>query len=126
MKKQLRLGSGSGFWGDALDPAVELLEHGSLDYLSMDYLAELTMALLQRQRLKDPSLGYIPDLTTHMRELLPLARKSGTRIICNGGGANPRAGAEKVRDLARELGLKGMRIAVVEGGATWASAFRTV
>lgn len=115
MKKQLRLGSGSGFWGDALDPAVELLEHGSLDYLSMDYLAELTMALLQRQRLKDPSLGYIPDLTTHMRELLPLARKSGTRIICNGGGANPRAGAEKVRDLARELGLKGMRIAVVEG-----------
>ncbi len=115
MKKQVRLGSGSGFWGDALDPAVELLERGELDYLSMDYLAELTMALLQRQRLKDPSTGYIPDLTVHMRDLLPLARKASTRIICNGGGANPRAGAERVRDLARELGLKGLRIAVVEG-----------
>lgn len=115
MTKHVRLGAGSGFWGDALDPAVELLEKGGLDYLSMDYLAELTMALLQRQKLKDPGAGYIPDLPVHMRALLPLARKAGTRIICNGGGANPRAGAERIRDLARELGLQGTRIAVVEG-----------
>jgi hypothetical protein len=109
------LGAGSGYWGDALDPAVELLAKGSLDYLSMEYLAELTMALLQRQKLKNPELGYIPDLPTHMRELLPLAREKGTRIVCNGGGANPRAGARRVRDLARELGLHGTRIAVIEG-----------
>jgi hypothetical protein len=115
MTKHVRLGAGSGFWGDALDPAVELLEKGGLDYLSMDYLAELTMALLQRQKLKDPGAGYIPDLPVHMRALLPLARKAGTRIVCNGGGANPRAGAERIRDLARELGLHGTRIAVVEG-----------
>ena len=115
MTKHVRLGAGSGFWGDALDPAVELLEKGALDYLSMDYLAELTMALLQRQKLKDPGSGYIPDLPVHMRALLPLARKAGTRIVCNGGGANPRAGAERIRDLACELGLQGTRIAVVEG-----------
>lgn len=115
MTRHVRLGAGSGFWGDALDPAVELLERGRLDYLAMDYLAELTMALLQRQKLKDANSGYIPDLPVHMRALLPLARKSGTRVICNGGGANPRAGAERIRDLARELGLEGTRIAVIEG-----------
>lgn len=115
MTKHVRLGAGSGFWGDALDPAVELLEKGDLDYLSMDYLAELTMALLQRQKLKNPKAGYIPDLPEHMRALLPLARQSGTRIVCNGGGANPRAAAERIREVARELGLSGTRIAVIEG-----------
>lgn len=115
MTRHVRLGAGSGFWGDALDPAVELLDKGKLDYLSMDYLAELTMALLQRQKLKDGNSGYIPDLPAHMRTLLPLARRSGTRIVCNGGGANPRTGAERIRDLARELGLQGTRIALIEG-----------
>lgn len=115
MRSSLRLGAGSGFWGDALDPAVELLEKGELDYLSMDYLAELTMALLQRQKLKDANAGYIPDLPAHMSALMPLAHRSGTRIVCNGGGANPRAGGERIRALARELGLSGLRVGVVEG-----------
>ena len=115
MRRSLRLGAGSGFWGDALDPAVELLERGALDFLSMDYLAELTMALLQRQRLKDPEAGYIPDLPAHLSVLLPIARARGTRIVCNGGGANPRAAGERIRELAGELGLAGLRIGVVEG-----------
>ncbi len=115
MKDVIRLGSGSGFWGDAIDPAEESLRKGKLDYLCMDYLAELTMALLQRMKLKNPEAGYIPDLIDHMRTLLPLARKSGTRIICNGGGVNPRAAGEQLRVLANELGLSGLRIAVVEG-----------
>lgn len=115
MTTVVRLGSGSGFWGDALDPALELLEKGRLDYLGMDYLAELTMALLQRQRLKDPQQGYVPDLVPHMQALLPLARRAGTRIVCNGGGANPRSGAERVREVARELGLRGTRVALIEG-----------
>jgi len=115
MGKQIRIGAGSGFWGDALDPAVELIERGNLGYIGMDYLAELTMALLQRQKLKDPKKGYIPDVVDHLRVLLPLARKHGTKIICNGGGANPRAAAERVRELATELGLHGTRIAVIEG-----------
>ncbi len=115
MKPVVRLGAGSGFWGDALDPAEELLARGELDYLSMDYLAELTMALLQRARLKDPREGYIPDLVPHMSSLLPLARRSGARIVCNGGGANPRGGATRVRELARERGLAGTRVALIEG-----------
>ena len=115
MGRTLRLGSGSGFWGDALDPAVELLERGELDYLGLDFLAELTMALLQRQRNKDPNAGYTPDLVPFFRSLLPLAASSGTRIVCNGGGVNPGAAGEAVRDLARELGLGHMRIATVHG-----------
>lgn len=115
MKDIIRLGSGSGFWGDALDPAAESLRKGKLDYLCMDYLAELTMALLQRAKLKDPKAGYIPDLAEHMRVLMPLARAAGTRIVCNGGGVNPRAAGEMLCALAAELGLNGLRIAVVEG-----------
>ena len=115
MKSVIRLGSGSGFWGDALDPAEELLARGELDYLSMDYLAELTMALLQRVRLKNAGEGYIPDLIPHMAALLPLARARGTRLVCNGGGVNPRGAAVRVRDLARDKGLLGTRVALVEG-----------
>ena len=73
MAASLRLGAGSGFWGDAIDPALELLAHGELDYLGMDYLAELTMALLQRLRKKSVNAGYIPDMPEHLRQLLPLA-----------------------------------------------------
>lgn len=115
MKDVVRMGSGSGFWGDALDPAEFSLRHGKLDYLCMDYLAELTMALLQRMKLKNPEAGYIPDLIDHMRVLLPLAHAAGTKIICNGGGVNPGAAGRRLRELAEELGLRGLRIAVVEG-----------
>jgi hypothetical protein len=115
MKETLRIGAGSGFWGDALDPAEELLQGGKLDYMSMDYLAELTMALLQRAKMKNPGAGYIPDIVPHMQALMPIAREQGTRLICNGGGVNPRAGAEKVAQTATELGLKGMKVALVEG-----------
>lgn len=115
MKKMVRIGSGSGFWGDALDPAEELIKGGNLDYMGFDYLAELTMALLQRAKMKNPEAGYIPDMITHMRALMPAAKQSGTRLICNGGGVNPRSGAKKVVEVARELGLKGQRIALVEG-----------
>lgn len=112
---RIRIGSGSGFWGDALDPALELVESGGIDVLAMDYLAELTMALLQRMKTRDPSAGWIPDLVPHMRALLPAARARGVRIVCNGGGANPRGGAEAVAGVARAAGLAGTRIGLVEG-----------
>lgn len=110
-----RIGSGSGFWGDALDPALELVEHGDIRVLSMDYLAELTMALLQRSKRRDPHAGWIPDLVPHLRELLPAARRRGVRIVCNGGGVNPRGAAAAVADMARKEGLEGLRIGLVEG-----------
>lgn len=114
-KQIIRLASGSGFWGDALDPAVEVLEKGELDYLCFDYLAELTMALLQRTLNKDPQAGYIPDILQHLKVLMPIAKGNGTKLVSNGGGVNPRAGAEAAAKIAAEQGLKGLRIASVEG-----------
>jgi len=115
MKKTVRIGSGAGFWGDALDPAVELLEKGKLDYLSFDFLAELTMALLQRLRSKNPQAGYVPDVVDYMRALMPLARKSGTILVSNGGGVNPMAAGKQIVEVARQLGLTGTKIGVIEG-----------
>ena len=115
MKQSVRLGAGSGFWGDAIDPAMELLEKGKLDYLCFDFLAELTMALLQRQKLKNPALGYIPDAVQYMKAMMPAARANGTKLISNGGGVNSRAAAQKIVEDARALGLKGTKVALVEG-----------
>lgn len=115
MAKSVRLGAGSGFWGDAQDPAEELLERGNLDYLCFDYLAELTMALLQRQKLKRPDTGYVPDAVQTMINLLPRATAAGTKLISNGGGVNPRAAARRIAEGARQAGLAGVRIALVEG-----------
>ncbi len=115
MGRIVRMGAGSGFWGDALDPAEELLERANLDYLCFDYLAELTMALLQRQKLKRPDAGYVPDAVQAMIALLPKAKAAGTRLISNGGGVNPRAAADRIAEGARQAGLAGSRIALVEG-----------
>jgi len=115
MKDVIRLGAGSGFWGDAADPAMELLERGSLDYLCFDYLAELTMALLERQRRKDPAGGYVPDAVDALIAMMRMAHERGTRMITNGGGVNPRAAAERVAEAARAVGLHGLRVAAVEG-----------
>lgn len=115
MGRIVRMGAGSGFWGDALDPAEELLERADLDYLCFDYLAELTMALLQRQKLKRPDAGYVPDAVQAMIALLPKAKAAGTRLISNGGGVNPRAAADRIAQGARQAGLAGARIALIEG-----------
>ncbi len=115
MKDVVRLGSGSGFWGDAFDPAMELLEHGRLDYLCFDYLAELTMALLERQRRKDPDGGFVPDAVDAMIAMAAMARDRGTRLISNGGGVNPVAAARRIVAAATEQGLTGLRVAAVHG-----------
>lgn len=113
--KSVRLGSGSAYWGDLMEPAVDLAERGELDYLCFDHLAELTLSILQRQRSKDPSRGYITDIVPWMEAILPIARRNGTRLITNAGGANPLAAAEQVIRIARKHGLTGTRVAVVTG-----------
>lgn len=112
----VRIGAGSGFWGDALDPAVELVERGDIRYLGLDFLAELTMALLQRQRSHDETMGYVGDLVPYLRALLPSARKAGVTIVTNAGGVNPAGAALAAREMAaQEEDLVGLKIAVVEG-----------
>jgi hypothetical protein len=111
----IRIGAGAGFSGDRIEPALELVEHGALDYLSFECLAERTIALAQMARRRDPQAGFDPLLADRMRAVLPAARARGVRIVTNMGAANPRGAARLVTAIARELGLVGLRTAAVMG-----------
>jgi hypothetical protein len=114
-ERRVRLGAGAGYSGDRIEPAVELAQYGALDYLIFECLAERTIAIAQQARRLDPDLGYDPLLEARMRAVLPVAIKNGVRIISNMGAANPRAAALKTAQIARELGLSGLKIAAVTG-----------
>lgn len=113
--KTIRIGCGAGYSGDRIEPAVELAEKGSIRYLVFECLAERTIAIAQQARLKDPRSGYDSLLEARMEACLPVCRANGVRIITNMGAANPSASMEKVRDIARRLGIGGLRIAAVTG-----------
>jgi len=117
--KTLRIGSGAGYSGDRVEPAVELAEHGELDYLIFECLAERTIALAQQARLSDPDAGYDPLLSERMRRVLPfVGRTAGSRrlrVITNMGAANPLSAAREVRRIAAELGLSGLKVAALTG-----------
>jgi len=105
MPGPLRIGGGAGFAGDRVDPAVALVEHGELDYLVLECLAERTIALAQQERRHDPALGYGASLERRMAALLPVAVKTGCRIVTNLGAANPSAAAQRIAAMARAQGL---------------------
>jgi len=110
-----RIGTGAGFSSDRLDPAVDLAKRGQLDVMVLECLGERTVAFAHRDRMADPRRGYNSLLERRMLALLPSCRASGTQIITNMGAANPRAAAKRTCDIARELGLTGLRIACIEG-----------
>ncbi|MCX5045163.1 DUF1446 domain-containing protein [Aldersonia sp. NBC_00410] len=110
----IRIGNCSGFYGDRLSAMREMLDGGDLDVLTGDYLAELTMLILGRDRMKDPTLGYAKTFLRQAEECLGLALDRGVRIVVNAGGLNPAGLAMKLRELAGRLGLDA-RIAHVEG-----------
>jgi hypothetical protein len=114
--KTLRIGAGAGYSGDRIEPAVELAEHGDLDYLVFECLAERTIALAQQARISDPEGGYDPLLSERMRRVLPFVGKQTgrrLRVITNMGAANPVSAAAEVRRIAGELGLRLKVLAVV-------------
>lgn len=113
--RTIRIGSGAGFSGDRIEPAVELAEKGDLRYLIFECLAERTIAIAQQAKMRNPAQGYDPLLAERMQAVLGLCRSKGIRIITNMGAANPLAAAESVREVAQSLGLQGMRIAAVIG-----------
>jgi hypothetical protein len=113
--KTIRVGSGAGYSGDRIEPAVELAEKGDLDYLVFECLAERTISLAQQARMKDPKTGYDPLLATRMRAVLRICAKNGVKIVTNMGAANPATAAEATREIARDLGLNGLKIAAVTG-----------
>ncbi len=115
MKKSIRIGGGAGYAGDRIEPAVELAEKGDLDYLIFECLAERTIALAQQTRMADPEKGYDPLLAERMEAVLEICARRGIRIVTNMGAANPVAGARKIAEVARGLGLVGLRIAAVTG-----------
>ncbi|WP_321812701.1 MULTISPECIES: acyclic terpene utilization AtuA family protein [unclassified Burkholderia] len=114
-ERRVRIGAGAGYSGDRIEPAVELAEHGQLDYLVFECLAERTIALAQQARRKDPALGYDPLLDARMHAVLPVAADKRVRIVSNMGAANPRAAARRTAQIAQSLGLAGLKVAAVEG-----------
>jgi len=116
MSRTIRIGGGQGFWGDWLEAPVRLVQGGPLDYLVLDYVAEVTMSIMQKQRARDISQGYARDFVTLMERLLPDLVARRIRVVSNAGGVNPRACAAAVLEVARKLGLGGkLKVALVTG-----------
>jgi hypothetical protein len=115
MKDKIRIASGQGFWGDLLTAPIDQVTKGSIDYMMMDYLAEVTMSIMQKQKMKDPSLGYAKDLVPLMEQILPTIVKNNIRVITNGGGVNPGGCRDAIFKVAKKLDIKNLKIGVVLG-----------
>src|SRR5690242_19661640 len=112
----VRVAAGQGFWGDWLEAPRRQVEGGDIDYLMLDYLAEVTMSILQKQKERDPKLGYARDFIGAIESSLPAIAKRGVRVIANAGGVNPPACAEAVRAVAERGGVRSeVRVGVVTG-----------
>jgi hypothetical protein len=113
--KPVRVANGQGFWGDSPAAPIEQVQRGPIDYLTLDYLAELTMSILQKQRGRDPRAGYARDFVTAMSQLLPHIMARGIRVVANAGGVNPEACRDAVLEVARARGFAGLKVAVITG-----------
>lgn len=114
-KKMVRIANGQGFWGDSLLGPIRLVEEGPLDYLTLDYLAEVTMSIMQKMRQRNPESGYATDFVEMLRRILPRCKQKGIKVVANAGGVNPRGCRDAIRKVVQELGLKGVKIGIVEG-----------
>ena len=112
----VRVGGGSGMWGDDLDAPRRLVEGGPLDYLMLDFLAEVTMSVLQRQKDKDPQHGWAGDVVGILESVLPAIRDRHLRVLANAGGVNPPACGAAVRAMLERAGAAGqVRVALLTG-----------
>jgi len=115
-RNKVRVAAGQGFWGDWLEAPVRQVRGGPIDYLMMDYLAEVTMSIMQKQKSRDPSAGYARDFVPLMERILPDIVEKGIKVTSNAGGVNPRGCSEAVLDVARRLGLSGkVHVGLVTG-----------
>src|SRR5579862_9495513 len=110
----IRIANGQGFWGDSLEAPVDQIRRGPLDYLTLDYLAEVTMSILQKQRARDPQAGYARDFVDMIARVLPDLKERRIRVIANAGGVNPHACCKAVLEAARRQNID-LRVAVVAG-----------
>ncbi|MEE9225048.1 MAG: acyclic terpene utilization AtuA family protein [Bacteroidota bacterium] len=115
MKETVRVASGQGFWGDLLTAPYDQVTKGRIDYIMMDYLAEVTMSIMQKQRRKDSRLGYAKDLIPLLEQILPLCVERNIKVVTNGGGVNPTACRDAIFQAARKLSIRNLTIGVVVG-----------
>jgi hypothetical protein len=112
----VRIANAQGFWGDSLEAPVEQVRRGPIDYLTLDYLAEITMSIMQKQRARNPKTGYATDFVSMIERVLPDLVDRKIKVIANAGGVNPRACSDAVKDVARNLGLGGkITVGIVAG-----------
>lgn len=114
-KDTVLVANGQGFWGDSILGPIRLLREGPLDYLTLDYLAEVTMSIMQKLRARDPSKGYATDFVRLIDRVLPELIEKDVKIIANAGGVNPEACKDAVLEVIRKHGVKGVKVAIVEG-----------
>ena len=112
--KSVRIGAGLGFYGDNWEPVAASIERGGVQFIASDHLAELTLAILQKDRQRDPALGYARDVVPMLLKLWPLMRERGVRFVCNAGGLNPRGAAQAVLAAFQAKGWQA-KVAVVTG-----------
>jgi acyclic terpene utilization AtuA family protein len=114
--KTIRIANAQGFWGDSLEAPIQMVERGPVDYLTLDYLAEITMSIMQKQRARDPRAGYARDFVSVMERTLPRCVERSIKVVANAGGVNPQSCSQAVAEVARKLKLSGkVKIAVVAG-----------
>lgn len=122
--KKIRIGCGAGYGGDRIEPAVELAQKGEISYLIFECLAERTIAIGQRQKKQNPQTGFNELLAARMKAVLPICAEKNIKIVTNMGSANPKSAAELTRNIAQELGLSNLKIAIVEGDDVYDSVIQ--
>jgi hypothetical protein len=115
MKNKIRIASGQGFWGDLQTAPMDQVTKGPIDYIMMDFLAEVTMSIMQKQKKRNPELGYAKDLVHIIEQILPTCIEKNIKIITNGGGVNPESCAEAILKCAEKHNIKHLKIGVVNG-----------
>ncbi|MDR9408938.1 MAG: acyclic terpene utilization AtuA family protein, partial [Balneolaceae bacterium] len=115
MKEKIKIASGQGFWGDLPNAPIHQVKRGEIDYLVMDYLAEVTMSIMQKQRMRNEKYGYARDFVDVIEATLQEIKHEGVKVISNAGGVNPNACKDAILEVAEKVGLSGLKIAVVDG-----------
>lgn len=113
--KSIRIASGQGFWGDLPNAPVNQVRGGPIDYLVMDYLAEVTMSILQKQKMRNENYGFARDFVDVVSEVLPDIARKGIKVISNAGGVNPEACKDRILEAIEKQGVEGLKVAVVDG-----------
>jgi hypothetical protein len=115
MRDSVLIGNGQGFWGDSPDTPWEMITRGDLDYLTLDYLAEVTMSIMMRQKLRDPERGYATDFLAFLERALPILMARGVKVVTNAGGLNPAACRRRIGEIAERVGVFGLKVGIIEG-----------